>query len=77
MIYPADLAACGNRVVVSRRCPECEHRDVVLSARLPAALWFERNVRERGELAALCDALADGLPIELDAIAGMHGASGR
>jgi DNA-directed RNA polymerase subunit RPC12/RpoP len=66
LIYPIDLAGWDSDTVVSRRCPECEHRDVVLTAPLPAALWFARNTRQRHELAALCDAIADGLPLELD-----------
>jgi hypothetical protein len=66
MIYPRDLASLqGGDVVVSRRCPECEHRDLVVTGQLPAMLWFDRTVRERAELAALCDAIADGLPFEL------------
>ena len=66
MIYPRDLAGVGERVVISRRCPDCQHCDVVLTTRLPAMVWFARNVREREEMAALCDALADGLPFEFD-----------
>ena len=65
-IYPTDLAGVGERVVISRRCPDCQHCDVVLTTRLPAMVWFARNVREREEMAALCDALADGLPFEFD-----------
>ena len=66
MIYPRDLAGVGERVVISRRCPECQQCDVVLTTRLPAMVWFARNAREREEMAALCDALADGLPFEFD-----------
>jgi hypothetical protein len=66
-IYPADIAGYGGDTVVSRRCPECEHRDLVLTGPLPAMLWFARCAREREELSALCDALADGLPLELEA----------
>jgi DNA-directed RNA polymerase subunit RPC12/RpoP len=66
LVYPTDLAGWNGEIVVSRRCPECEHRDVVVTARLPASLWLERNARQRDELAALCDAIADGLPLDLD-----------
>jgi hypothetical protein len=66
LIYPIDLAGWEWDTVVSRRCPECERRDVVATARLPALLWFARNSRQRDELAALCDAIADGLPLEFD-----------
>ncbi|MDX6628089.1 MAG: hypothetical protein QOH00_335 [Gaiellales bacterium] len=66
LVYPIDLAGWNRDIVVSRRCPECEHRDVVVTARLPASLWFARNARQRDELAALSDAIADGLPLEFD-----------
>ncbi|MDX6511256.1 MAG: hypothetical protein QOE36_760 [Gaiellaceae bacterium] len=68
LIFPIDLAGWKGDAVVSRRCPECEHRDVVVAARLPALLWLARTARQRDELAALCDAIADGLPLELDLI---------
>jgi DNA-directed RNA polymerase subunit RPC12/RpoP len=64
LIYPRDLAGSGEGVVASRRCPECEHRDVVTTTALAGLLWFDRIVRERRELEALCDALADGLPLD-------------
>jgi ssDNA-binding Zn-finger/Zn-ribbon topoisomerase 1 len=64
MIYPRSRPR--RRVVISRRCPDCQQCDVVLTTRLPAMVWFARNVREREEMAALCDALADGLPFEFD-----------
>ena len=66
MIYPRDLAGVGDRVVISRRCPDCQRCDVILTTRLPAMVWFARNAREREEMAALCDALADGLPFEFE-----------
>jgi hypothetical protein len=64
LVYPTDLAGSDWGMVVSRRCPECEHRDVVVTARLPALLWFARNERQRDELGALCEAIADGLPLD-------------
>jgi Zn ribbon nucleic-acid-binding protein len=64
LIYPIDLAGWGEDTVVSRRCPECEHRDVVALSAVAAFLRFVRITRERKELAALCDAIADGLPVE-------------
>jgi hypothetical protein len=63
-IYPIDIAGWGRAAIVSRRCPACEHRDVVAVSRLAAFVWFERIARERDELAALCDAIGDGLPLE-------------
>jgi hypothetical protein len=66
MIYPIDLAGWDCDAVVTRRCPECEHRDVVQIGRLPAMLWFDRNARLRLELSALGDAIADGLPLDGD-----------
>jgi DNA-directed RNA polymerase subunit RPC12/RpoP len=64
LIYPTDIAASERVAVVSRRCPDCEHRDVVTTRPLAVLLWFERNVRIAEGLAALCDAVADGLPLE-------------
>jgi len=66
LIYPIDVAGWSRDTVLSRRCPECEHRDVVVTGRLPALLWLERNARQRDELAALCDAIADGLLLGVD-----------
>jgi hypothetical protein len=66
LIYPIDVAGWSRDTVVSRRCPECEHRDVVAVSRLAAFLWFARITRERDELVALCDAIADGLPLEFE-----------
>ncbi len=60
LIYPRDFASLGGKrreVVVGRRCPECEHRDLVVTGRLPAVMWVARALRERSELQALCDAL--------------------
>jgi hypothetical protein len=68
LIYPVDLAGLEREIVVSRRCPECEHRDLVVAERLAALLWFDRYIRERSEIAGLCDALEDGLPVDLDII---------
>lgn len=66
LVYPIDLAGGNWDIVVSRRCPDCEHRDHVVTGRLPALLWFARNARQRDELAALCDGIADGLPFDVD-----------
>ena len=43
MIYPRDLAGVGDRVVISRRCPDCQQCDVILTTRLPAMVWFART----------------------------------
>jgi hypothetical protein len=64
LIYPTDIAGSERVAVVSRRCPDCEHRDVVTTCPFAVLLWFERNVRIAEGLTALCDALDDGLPLE-------------
>jgi hypothetical protein len=53
--------------VLERRCPECDHRDGVVTNALAAAVWRRRNERASDQLLALADALADGLPVELPA----------
>jgi hypothetical protein len=64
LIYPIDIAAWGQRAVVTRRCPECQHRDTVSTCPLAALVWFARMLRIGEGLAALSEAMADGLPTE-------------
>jgi hypothetical protein len=45
------------------RCPECEHRDIVITHRLAAAVWLRRGESAAKALNALADALADGLEL--------------
>jgi hypothetical protein len=64
LIYPTDIAACEQRAIVSRRCPECEHRDVVATCPLAACMWFDQTLRIGEGLTALAEAIADGLPVD-------------
>jgi hypothetical protein len=64
LIYPIDIAASERRAIVSRRCPECEHRDVVATSPLAALIWFDRMRRIGDGLVALSEAIADGFPAE-------------
>jgi hypothetical protein len=66
LIYPIDLAGGGYRTVVSRRCPECEHRDKVMTTHVAARAWFDRNTQIGLSLGALCEAIADGIPMCLE-----------
>jgi hypothetical protein len=49
--------------VIERRCPECEHRDRVVTSRLAAELWYRRNAAGAEELEALAGDLANGLAL--------------
>jgi hypothetical protein len=64
LIYPIDIAASERRAIVSRRCPECEHRDVVATSPLAALIWCDRTRRIGDGLAALSEAIADGFSAE-------------
>jgi hypothetical protein len=64
LIYPVRCAVRDGLSLIERRCPECEHRDTVVTVRLAAELWHRRNARFGAELAALADALADGLDVD-------------
>jgi hypothetical protein len=64
LIYPKHCARHGTRCVIERRCPECETHDRVITSRLAAELWYRRNANIAEELAALADALANGLALE-------------
>jgi hypothetical protein len=66
LIYPIDIAGSGCRTVISRRCPECELQDMVVTDQLAASAWLDRNIRLRESLAALCEAIADGIPMCLE-----------
>ena len=69
LIYPADLAGLDGDIVIARRCPECELRDLVVAPRVAALLWFDRYCRLGAELAAFGEALDDGLPLDVDIFA--------
>jgi hypothetical protein len=66
LIYPIDLAGGGYRTVISRRCPECEYRDTVMTTHVAARAWFHRNAQIAESLGALCQAIADGIPMCLE-----------
>ncbi|MDX6563179.1 MAG: hypothetical protein QOD65_2993 [Gaiellales bacterium] len=61
LIYPTYCAVEEGLSLLERRCPGCEHRDCVRTYRVAAELWLRRHARYAEELAALADALADGL----------------
>jgi len=46
---PADEA---DRTLLVRRCPECEHDDLVVADTRAAEAWHRRQARHRFELAA-------------------------
>jgi DNA-directed RNA polymerase subunit RPC12/RpoP len=62
--------ADGNRdgVVVDRRCPECGHRDRVVTTAFAAAVWARHENRVASSLQALADALEAGAPVEVSEI---------
>jgi hypothetical protein len=66
LIYPVSCAALGRRSVIRRRCPECEHRDIVETTSVAGAIWLRRENRIAERLSALADLLADGWTVELD-----------
>jgi DNA-directed RNA polymerase subunit RPC12/RpoP len=65
LIGPTHTDACRDGVIVERRCPECDHRDRVVTTAFAAAVWARHESRVASGLLALADALADGAPIEL------------
>jgi hypothetical protein len=65
LIYPLHCARHGAQCVIDRRCPECENHDRVITSRLAAEVWYRRNSYIADELAALADALANGLALEV------------
>jgi hypothetical protein len=66
LIYPIDLAGSGCRTVISRRCPECERRDMVVTAQVEAGAWLDRGARLRESLGAVSEAIAVGIPMCLE-----------
>jgi ribosomal protein S27E len=63
LIYPVTCSSWERQSLIQRRCPECEHRDVVITHRLAAAVWLRRGESAAKALNALADALADGLEL--------------
>jgi hypothetical protein len=68
LIGPTHTDACHDGVIVDRRCPECDHRDRVVTTAFAAAVWARHEARVASSLVALAEALADGAPIELSEI---------
>jgi hypothetical protein len=66
LIYPVACSPWKRQSLVERRCPDCEHRGVVITHRLAAAVWLRRGKSAADDLHALADALADGLELEID-----------
>jgi DNA-directed RNA polymerase subunit RPC12/RpoP len=64
LIYTIDTAGYDAEVILHRRCPECEHRDSVVTTALAAAVWYRRDTRLLGELRVLADSLLG----EIDAL---------
>jgi hypothetical protein len=58
LIYTIDTAGYDAEVILHRRCPECEHRDSVVTTALAAAVWYRRDTRLTQELRELADSLA-------------------
>jgi DNA-directed RNA polymerase subunit RPC12/RpoP len=58
LIYAIDTAGYETEVILDRRCPECEHRDSVVTSALAAAVWYRRDTRIMRELLELADSLA-------------------
>ena len=62
LIYAVDAAHFEAEVILNRRCPECEHRDSVVTSAIAAAVWYRRDTRLLRELMELADALRESSP---------------
>ena len=51
------MVTCGAEVIVARRCPECAHRDSLVTSVLRAALWYRHDTRTIARLQLLADSL--------------------
>jgi hypothetical protein len=69
LISPLQADGCRNGVIVDRHCPECGHRDRVVTTTFAAAVWARHETRIAASLRALADALADGAPVCVSDIA--------
>jgi hypothetical protein len=63
LIYATDAAGYAYEVILNRRCPECEHRDSVVTTAIAAAVWYRRDTRHMHELLQLADSLAALTPM--------------
>jgi hypothetical protein len=68
LISPLQADGCHDGVIVDRHCPECGHRDRVVTTPFAAAVWARHETQVAASLHALADALADGAPIEVSDI---------
>ena len=68
LIAPMYTTDCKDGVIVSRRCPECDHCDQIVTTPFAAAVWARHETRVTSSLHALADALADGAPVEVSEI---------
>jgi hypothetical protein len=58
-MFTVSTVAYGPEVIVSRRCPECAHRDSLVTSVLRAALWYRHDSRTISGLLRLADSLRD------------------
>ena len=68
LISPTQADGNQDGVVVDRRCPECGHRDRVVTTAFAAAVWARHENRVASSLQALADALEAGAPVEVSEI---------
>jgi len=68
LISPLQADGCHDGVIVDRHCPECGHRDRVVTSAFAAAVWARHETRVASALQALADALADGAPVQVSDI---------
>jgi DNA-directed RNA polymerase subunit RPC12/RpoP len=69
LMTPVDaVGGEGDDVLIDRQCPECGHRDRVVTTPLAAIVWARHEARVAGSMLALADALEAGAPVELSEI---------
>ncbi len=62
LIHTTDAAGYDGDMIVSRRCPDCEHRDSIVTAAPVAAALRRRDHRIHVQLGAVADALERPTP---------------
>lgn len=60
LIYPLACEQLGTRVILTRRCPECELRDEIETTEFVAEVWRRRDARICRQISAYADALGRG-----------------
>ncbi len=59
LLQPVEVtASLGGMSIVTRHCPECERRDVVVADDPVVQAWLRREERVRDRMVAFADALA-------------------